>query len=281
MDYKTIVLHLIKPQTVKRQVAAASDVVAAKGGHVKGVFVMPPVPQPVEFVFPAADEYLRDLKKEYQKIAENLEAEFLRLAKDRHFACEWRAVEDASASIAEGLVNEARAADLIVTINRKVSGETLDIRVAPERIILESGRPVLILPEQGEPKLAGARVTIAWSNRREATRAVFDALPLLKKAKSIRVLTIDEGGRRSGREQGMDGADIAAALDRHGLDVDVAKMSGSGVPVGQLILEQVASDGSDVLVMGGYGQSRWREFVLGGATRHILEAADIPVLMSH
>ena len=280
MEYKTILLHIGNRESVKASVAAAAELVAAQGGHVKAVFVMPPLPQPVEFVFPASDEYLEGLRNEYGRLAETLRDDFFRLADDRHFESEWRLVEGVRTSIAEGIVREARAADIVVLTNRRQSGENIDVRFAPERVILDSGRPVLLLPEKGNVRIAGARVTIAWNNRREAARAVFDALPLLKKAGPIRILTIEDS-RRGGDSGGMSGADIAAALSRHGLDVDIDTASGRSSSTGEIILEQLASDGSDILVMGGYGHTRFRELVLGGVTRHVLETAGIPVLMAH
>lgn len=281
MEFKTIAIHVSRQDLLKRQIAAADQIIAAKGGHLKGIFVMPPLPQPVEFVFPASDDYLRDLQNEYGKLAEAARSEFLHLTNDRHFAGEWQLVEGAIGSIAQGIISEARTSDLVVITHRRQSAESLDVRLAPERVILETGRPILLLPESAEAKLDGARITIAWANRREAARAAFDALPLLKKAREIRILTIDETRRRSGAPADVPPADIAAALSRHGLNVDIASCTPDGSSSGEQILSQIATDGTDVLVMGGYGHSRLRELVLGGVTRDILDKAEIPVLMSH
>ena len=126
----------------------------------------------------------------------------------------------------------------------------------------------------------GKKVLVAWNARREAARAVFDALPLLQQAQEVKVIWVnpqDEGGVASDVPAG----DICAALARHGVKCEATEVARPQTNVGRTLLMRAAEYGSDLLVMGCYGHSRLREFVLGGASRHVLDHMTIPVLMSH
>jgi nucleotide-binding universal stress UspA family protein len=150
----------------------------------------------------------------------------------------------------------------------------------PENLVLSSGRPVLLVPNATNARSTGERVLIAWDGGREATRAIHDSLPFLRGAKSATVLTVN--GEHQGERARIPGADIATVLARHGVRVEVADIeTGPGAAVGEVLLSQVADSGADLLVMGGYGHARWRELVMGGATRTILRSMTVPVLMSH
>lgn len=143
-------------------------------------------------------------------------------------------------------------------------------------LIVVSGRPILVIPYIGARAGIGSKVLIAWNASREAARAVADAMPLLETAESIEVFAVEPNGMGD-----VPGADIAEHLARHGLNVSAAKTTGLDMEVGDVLLNQVADSGADLIVMGAYGHSRMREMVLGGATRHVLEHMTVPVLLSH
>ncbi len=147
-----------------------------------------------------------------------------------------------------------------------------------EAALFDSGRPVLVAPyiQAGGVKLN--RVTVCWDGSRTAARAVADALPLLARAAAIDVLIIDD---RQIKSDEVLGADIGQHLARHDLKVEINHTRAMGIDVSDVILSHVAETGADLIIMGGYGHSRTREFVLGGATRGILAAMTVPVLMSH
>ena len=144
---------------------------------------------------------------------------------------------------------------------------------------MAAGRPVLMVPNEGLHSGIGSRVVVAWNGRREATRAAFDALPLLQQAKEVKVLWIDPA---SGDEDGgtFAATDLCAALARHGITCEAVAAASDG-NVGATLLSRAVEQRADLLVMGCYGHSRLTEFVFGGATRHILRHMTIPVLMSH
>ena len=156
-------------------------------------------------------------------------------------------------------------------------------KVVPEEMIIEaalfdSGRPVLAVPYIQKAGLTLNRVMVCWDGSRNAARAAADAMPFLRRAKTVEVVMVTAERAKSDE---MPGADIAHHLARHGLTVSVQRIVSVETDVPNTILSYAADAGTDFLVMGGYGHSRLREFVLGGATRGILAAMTVPVLMSH
>jgi nucleotide-binding universal stress UspA family protein len=150
-----------------------------------------------------------------------------------------------------------------------------------DRLPIEAGRPVLIVPNA--PALSdrvGEKVLVAWNARREAARAVFDALPVLKKASEVRVVAVNPQSEQEAPRD-LPTAEICASLARHGVNCQGAEEVKPRKNVGQTLLGCAQEFGADLLVMGCYGHTRWREFVFGGASRHVLSHASLPVFMSH
>ncbi len=140
-------------------------------------------------------------------------------------------------------------------------------------LVFVSASPVLVVPDGTTPN--GLRhAVIAWNGSREAARAVRDALPLIQVIGSADVLVVDPPTQEIG-------ADIARLLASHGIKVEVRERLSNGADVGGLLVDETRAAGADLLVMGAYGHSRLREWVLGGATEEVLESARVPVLLSH
>jgi nucleotide-binding universal stress UspA family protein len=137
---------------------------------------------------------------------------------------------------------------------------------------------VLVVPyiQKGPARIG--RVTVCWNGSANAARAVHDALPLLKLAKDITVLSVTG---ESASDEAMRDAEIANHLARHNLQVDVKVLAAVGISPADAVLSHVADSGTDLIVMGAYGHSRLREFVLGGMTRDILRSMTVPTLFSH
>lgn len=147
-----------------------------------------------------------------------------------------------------------------------------------EAALFESGRPVLVVPYIQREGLELDCVMVCWDGSRSAARAVADALPFLVRAKQVEVVVV---ASEPGKSDEIPGADIAHHLARHGLEVELKRIVAVDVDVTNTILSHAADIGGDFLVMGGYGHSRLREFVLGGVTRGMLASMTIPTLMSH
>ncbi|PAY10619.1 universal stress protein UspA [Bradyrhizobium sp. UFLA03-84] len=148
-----------------------------------------------------------------------------------------------------------------------------------EAIIFGAGRPTLVIPEAPSSRTVGLnRVLVAWDFSRAAARAVSDAIPILEKAHEVCILTVENEKAIPTRRSA---AELAKNLSRHGIDVSVAEVDAAGQAIGDVLAAQIESRRADLLVMGAYGHSRFREFILGGATRSILTKPPIPVLLSH
>ncbi|MGD9511361.1 MAG: universal stress protein [Geminicoccaceae bacterium] len=175
--------------------------------------------------------------------------------------------------IEQSFVRAAHLADLCVV----GQPDEASIAFLAETAFLRTGRPAIVVPAVGA-KPGPARCTmVAWNGSREAARAVHDALPFLIEAERTIVLSID--GPAAGTE--ASGSDLAAHLARHGVRAEVSALPSGGLTVGDAILARAADESADLLVMGGYGRSRMRELILGGATRQILTQMTLPTLLSH
>ncbi|MCW8859059.1 MAG: universal stress protein [Deltaproteobacteria bacterium] len=178
----------------------------------------------------------------------------------------------------DALTMQARYADLVV-VGQRDQSENSDInKDIPAQLVLAACRPVLILPYIGSFLSIGRRILVAWNASREATRAITDALPLLKRADSVNLIALCP--KHDSREL-IPVDDIVHYLARHGVMVEVLSDHVADSDVGNVLLSRSAELNADLLIMGGYGHSRLREWVLGGATRTMLDSMTLPVLMSH
>jgi len=186
---------------------------------------------------------------------------------------------------AESLIRHAHCSDLTVLGQADQDGPwNRAAQGVVEDVVLHSARPTLLLPYSGAWESIGTQVLVAWDDSREAARAVADALPLLRLAGLVRVI--------SWKEPAPAGISAIADMRRprlhalqqwlrwHGVNAEVHE-AGTEIPVHEAMLSQAADLGADLIVMGAYGHSRWRERVLGGATRGLLQSMTAPVLMSH
>ena len=154
------------------------------------------------------------------------------------------------------------------------------LRARPEEVTMLAGRPVLVVPFTGHFERISTRVLVGWDASREAARAVRDAMPLLARAEAVTVLTVDAEQSPFGHGE-IPGADIALYLARHGVKAEVERTVSAGIGIGNTLLSRAADFEADLLVMGAYGHSRMREFVLGGASRTLLGSMTVPLLIAH
>ncbi len=170
-----------------------------------------------------------------------------------------------------------RHADLVI-LTRPVSGD--ERRPLFEGVLFGSGRPVLLFPEGWKGALPGANVLVGWNASKEAARALHDALPLLTDKARVTIATVDAQPGMFGHGDAP-GADIAAHLAHHGLNVEVRNLDGMGRGASGALSEEAAALGADLVVLGGYGHARLAQFVFGGVTRDLTAGAGTPLLLSH
>jgi nucleotide-binding universal stress UspA family protein len=275
MAYKTILVHLNDERRVAGLIDAANSIGQRFEAHIVAIYVMPPIPAYGPTAFGAG--YIEAGLRTFRNEADRVRKAFEDASRGRPVTSEWHLVEPGERTVADCVVQWGRCSDLIIVGQRDRSFDFSSVLDVPERLIIESGRPVLVVPNAGRFPTIGDRITVAWNMGREASRAAFDALPLLTQAERVRVVSASP--KRGDRD--LPGAELAQTLARHGVKCEVAPLDTAGIGIGDALLSGLSDDSADLLVMGAWGHSRMRELVFGGVTRHILEHMTVPVLMSH
>ncbi|MFN4018361.1 MAG: universal stress protein [Reyranella sp.] len=280
MVFKTILVDCDADEAVAHRLELAVALTERFGAHLIVQHARPP------FVAPATadggflmDDLYRAFESEIAAQQGVAFAAFNKAVKGQGIAAEWRLVDGYSDN---ALVISARYADLVVVGQRPPAsaGLTSTPSDLAENTALASGRPVIVVPHGGVSTPPGKKIMLCWNASRESTLAATNSLPFLKSAEEVIVLTVDATQSSSGHGS-EPGADVALWLSRHGVKVKVQREISIDDDVGDVILSRARDYGVDLIVMGVYGHSRVREFVLGGASRSILAGMTVPVLMAH
>ena len=280
MSYKTILVHLADSRRARRLLEAVMPLARSMDAHVIGLCVVPPY-----VIIPTSDmgssSVTVDAHREaYQAEMALLKTAFITTFKGETFRHEWLELDAGFASAASTIITLARSADLVVASQREADWRYADMLEEPDRIAMESGRPLLLVPNTGKITMPAKRIMVAWNGTRESARAVFDALPLLRQADDVNVVWINSAADREATGD-LPAAEICMALVRHGVKCQASPISVVDTDIGHELRRQASVFGSDLLVMGCYGHTRLREFILGGASRDVFVSASIPVLLSH
>lgn len=279
MPYKTILVHLDESQRAPERIRVAARVANADDAHLIGASMIgiatvafqdvdisardPNLARHIEFLRARAAAAVAQFEPIAQQMGVN--------------SFEGRVVDG---EVADGISLQARYGDLVVV------GQADPDEPAPtvppdfaQHVVMHAGRPVLVVPNKGEFASVGKKVLISWDASRGATRAVTDAIPMLQHAEVVQVAVFNPDARTSAHGE-EPGADLALYLARHGVKVEVLQQQ-TGKDVGAALLALAQEQSSDLIVMGGYGHSRFRQMLLGGVTRSVLADMTIPVMMSH
>ncbi|OCX66670.1 universal stress protein [Thioclava sp. SK-1] len=182
-------------------------------------------------------------------------------------------------ALAPAVAMQARFCDIIVQARPYGIGRDQEDEAVVEAALFEGRAPVLIVPDTFNGKLGGRRIVAAWNQSDEALTALRQALPVLKAAEHVDLTVIDPPAH--GPERSDPGGRLCQMLVRHGVAADVSVLAKTMPRVSDILNRHVRDTNADMVVMGAYGHSRFREAILGGATRHMLEMAEVPVLMAH
>ena len=278
MSRQTIFAHVPEEERAQQVISVAAAIARRDHSHLIAGYAIPPVtvhPMVGELPQVVYDGHFQM----YSERAAQMEAKFNDATRGDAFVAEWRTLDSGASPLADVLMDHARCADLVVAAHYGPGGEKTAYNDVTETLAMESGRPVLMLPKHMIQGSVGEHITVAWDGSRESVRAVFDAVDLLKDAKSVRILSVGDAPT-DGKSPILPAAEMAATLARRGIPCEADYVIRGDVSIGDAILGRVADMGSDMLVMGFYGHSKLREFVFGGVTRHILNHMTIPVLMS-
>ena len=278
MSYKSILVHLDDHKSCAGRILAAIALAQTHDAHLTGLYVAaePALPGSLRAEIPP--DFMRTILEQQQDVMATAKRSFVETATKAGLNADCRTVRTTSSLIASVVSLHARYADLVVLGQPEsdARGET-ELSDA-EDVVMAAGRPSLIIPYIGAGDGFGRRAMVAWDGGREAARAVGDAMPMLEKAESVAVVVVNP---KSGDHGAEPGADIALHLARHGIKVEAQHLEARDMSVADTILSRAADQSIDLLVMGAYGHSRFREWVLGGATRQIFAQMTVPVLMSH
>ncbi|MET3131541.1 nucleotide-binding universal stress UspA family protein [Oxalobacteraceae bacterium GrIS 1.11] len=285
MSYKTVLVHVDDGARSAERIRLAAAIAQADGGHLIGAALTGVSRFLYQNTLAADDDphlalHLGFLRERARRALEGFEAQAGTLGLASYEA---RVVDDEAGG---GISLLARCADLVLIgqINPGQPSKSV-MHDFPAYVVLHAPRPVLIVPYAGTVAAMPRRILISWNASKEASRAVSAALPLLRRADSVHIAVFDtDQSANDGGAAG--GADIAAFLDRHGVKSTLTTLQSERAfkrpgDIGDALLSHAANLSAELLVMGAYGHSRWRETILGGVTRTVLQAMTLPVLMAH
>ncbi len=274
--YKDIIINLSVRNASKTTGAYGISVARALQAHITGVAIafIPNIPGASMGYLPI--ETIEAQQRENESAAEAAIKHFVATADNAGVSAEPRTLRVGFANAAEQFGRIARRYDLSIIGEVEPDVHSVEAMIA-EAILFESGRPIIIVPYMQKAPLKLDRVMICWDGSRAAVRAVADAMPLLERAGDIEVVSVIN---ERGKHNELQGTDMGLHLARHGLKVGVTRIP-HHIDAAAALLSHSADSGADFMVMGGYGHSRLREFVLGGVTRSIMSSIAVPTLMSH
>lgn len=278
MTYKTLLAVIQSKHDIDRVLDHVLPLAARFQSHVVGFHAEPmAIPYTTAIGFPDA-EFMQVTAEATKERADELGKKFGIRATGAGVPHEWRTMESLSGDSALCALASARAADLVIAAqtDRNESGSA---GANLDHLLFETGRPTLFVPYAGPVTTTFTKILVAWNGTREASRAVFEALPFIMEADETEILTVDAPDA-DGDQTRVAGADIAAALLRHGAHVTIAEESSAGIGVSAAIENHAVETNADLLVMGAYGHSRLREFLFGGVTREVLRSMPIATFMS-
>ncbi|RJG06437.1 universal stress protein [Noviherbaspirillum cavernae] len=279
MSYKTILVQVDESRHADARIEIASAIAAAENAHLIGA-AMTGVSK---FIYetmatsptdPGITPFIETLRQRAEATLEKFE----RIAQRSNvMSVEKRLIDDEAVG---GISMQARYCDLLV-LGQPDREEPAAIAPSdlPESVVMHSGCPALVVPYATPARAVGNKVLIAWNASAESRRAVVCALPFLKRAAVVHAAIFNAESQLQGLDE-QPGSSLSHFLGRHGVDVEV-KVETTKTDIGNALLSLAATLDSDLMVMGCYGHSRFREVLVGGATRTILESMTLPILMAH
>ncbi len=279
MGYKTIVTYLAVPDSVPDVMNTVLPIAEKFDAHLTGTHVFAGVPLVGTIGAQVPPEIIDQYADMMREDAQAIKKAFTEAVKGCGVQTEWRDQEEKSVhlDLLGAILEQTRCADLLVMAQTESEQRVGDLVTD---IIMDSGRPVLIIPKGGNFGDLSGKAVVGWDGSREATRAVFDALPLLKRAKTVDLVTV---GKSSDAKDAVraGGGEMASILSRHDVNAELATVDRGDAAAGDALLKYASEKDGDLLVMGCYGHSRLRERLFGGATQHVMKNMIVPVLMSH
>lgn len=273
---KDIVIHLSGEDEDRVRITHAVRVAELFDAHITGLQVHV-LPELIGITDPVDSGYLQTLLAESHARAQKVTDALGEQLKATAIPFELRRLDVYPSIVGSSLAEETRTSDLFV--GTRPYGKGSGPGDVEEAVLFRSARGCLLVPPASTPPSQYQTILVAWKNTREAARAVAEALPFLQRAAQVLVGIVEEQG--ASEQYGIEpGADIGRYLSRHGVATEIRVIAG-WAHAGEALLNEAQRAGAQMIVMGGYGHSRFREWILGGTTRHILTDAAMPVLIAH
>jgi len=255
----------------------AVSVAAALQAHLTGVaFIYDPI-VPISGAGYIPAEVIETQREDNETAAEAAIKSFTAAADQAGISAEPLTTSASLAGASDQFARMARRFDLAIVGQAQPEVSSME-QIIGETTLFESGRPMIMVPYIQKAPFKTDNVMVCWDGSRTAARAVADAIPIIHNSGRVEIVIV---ASERGKQDEIEGADIGAHLARHGLNVEIKRTALGDIDVADVLLSHAADSGSDLIVMGGYGHSRLREFVLGGVTRSILRSMTAPVLMAH
>ncbi|MEF9416993.1 MULTISPECIES: universal stress protein [Ralstonia solanacearum species complex] len=279
MTYASVMVHLDRSERAMHRLELAIRYAQAHHARLIAVYASF-APSPSWFyMMEGAARYIEEDRNRRDGVRDVVHERFRDATNALSLETEWRSVDGDPVAL---VLREAREADLLIVGQRDPDDpESFVAADFVETLILEAGRPVLVVPYAGRFTTVAQRLLVAWNGGRESARALHDAVPLMHEAIVYVLQMIDDHPHQRAEETTI--SQVACALLTYGIDstVEEAHCVGSDVAIGEMLLSRAADFNADLIVTGAYGHSRLRELVLGGVTRTLLNTMTVPVLMSH
>lgn len=278
MGLNDIVVYVDSAEATKARVGFAVALAKEHGAHLIGIAFAPIALLPLygaDVGFADMSEVLESVKSQGAKALQAFEAS----AKAAGVTAEVRLMQGMSDEFPHDFARAARQADLAILGQPRDGDPLIGQYALVERCLFASGRPVIIVPASPEKLALKGVVVAAWDGSAEAARAINDAMTFLKQAARV-VLVVGVTGAQD-EEDGPEIDDMVAHLNRRGIMVEAMRVKTGEGDIGRLLLTTAKTLGADLMVMGAFHHSRWREFILGGVTLTVLEEATIPLIMAH
>ncbi|MEM8948668.1 MAG: universal stress protein [Pseudomonadota bacterium] len=279
MAYKDLLVKVDDSPACEARTDAAIELARRFDAHLTALYLVPEITLPMAVEGYIGADIYTSIEEQEQTKADAVLDRFRQAADAKDVEYDTRIDKGVIAEFADRLQVHSRYTDLLV-IGQPDQVAEIPYGPSPGDVVMNAAAPVMVIPFIGMTEGFGKRPMIAWNASREAARAVKNAMPFLERADAVDVVTFRPREGRDAHGE-LPGADIALHLARHGIKVDVQRLDGEDIDVGDALLSHAADRGSDLLVMGCYGHSRLREWVLGGATRTILRSMTMPVVMAH
>lgn len=275
MTYSDLLVWVNNTDNATSTIKVAQGLANRLGTHLTGLYVEPFLNVPVYSGIEAAvsTAAIAELERSIQARHRETRKHFETLTDGHDGGVSWLSITGDSARV---ISEVAPNHDLVIVGQPGQESEDSHVRSTIDRVAIECGRPMLVVPGNIENADFGKRILVAWNGKRESARAVHDALPFLKKAEVVDVVAVNPD-----LDDDIPCADIAMHLSRHGVNVDTEKAHSGKNDVSHCLQTLATTYAADMIVMGAYGHSRLREMILGGTTRDMIDTASIPVLMSH